>query len=292
MNKNARLLLEFVEQDYGISGTGNYYRAKDHDSLVIDIRNGIFFWNSKGIYGDPVDYLTKVRHMRYTDALELSRLSVGKTPDHFEHSYSDVRPYKELVNVFHKQSNTYESREYWYRRGILDSTIDKLKLGYNLGWNTVPILENGKLLNIQLRRDRPQKRTIPYYRSKPVLYNADILGTTEHVVICEGIVDCIFLGQLEIPCVSKLGGALTWLPEWFYKFINHKQIYLIFDNDDAGRKGAIKVAENLGTSRCKIYTFEDYPEKYDVIDFFRDGHTGIQFVNKVIEESKYTFEIY
>ena len=41
-----------------IGGNGNYYRAIDHDSLVVDTQTGFFYWNSKGIFGKPLDYLT------------------------------------------------------------------------------------------------------------------------------------------------------------------------------------------------------------------------------------------
>jgi len=287
MNTDARLLLEFVEQDFGIRGSGNYYRALDHDSLVVDTRSGVFFWNSKGIFGKPLDYLTKVRRMRFLDAKELLKFSNGKVPIYVKKKKEDV-PLIDLVDVFF--NNGVNNRDYFYNRLLTDETINKFKLGYHNGWSTVPILEKGKLLNIQLRRDIPEKRVLPYYKTKPVLYNADLLNKISNVVICEGIVDSILLNQLGIPAISKLGGAMTWLTEWFEYFIGIESIYLVFDNDDAGRKGAKRVAKELGLYRCKIFTFNGFREKYDIIDYFRDNNNIDNFIRLLKTESQYAFK--
>ena len=78
------------------------------------------------------------------------------------------------------------------------------------------------------------------------------------VIFTEGIVDAILLSQMGFPAVSKNIGAGGWYPEWasYFRFID--KIYMLFDNDEAGRKGMKKGAEVLGIHRCKGYTFEDF----------------------------------
>jgi len=48
---------------------------------------------------------------------------------------------------------------------------------------------------------------------------------------------------------------------------------VVYDNDSAGISGAKKAVKILGESRCKIYTFTGFGEKYDVCDFFANGGT-------------------
>jgi DNA primase len=289
MNRDARLLIEFVEQDFGIMGSNKYYRAVEHDSLVVDIDNGVFFWNSKGIYGKPLDYLMKIRKMRYTDALDLVNLSTGKLPIYSAPQKIEV-PVKTTAEIFYH--NGKNKRDYWYRRLLTDETIDKFHLGYYDGWYTIPIYEYDRLLNIQMRRDEPEKKIRPYYKTgKSELFNFEILDNTKNVVICEGIVDAILLNQFSIPAISKMGGAGSWRPEWYEKFLGVENIYLIFDNDKAGINGAKKIAEWLGVYRCKVFTFTGFDEKYDVIDYFKDGHKIDEFINLVKDGSYYAFEI-
>ncbi len=54
---------------------------------------------------------------------------------------------------------------------------------------------------------------------------------------------------------------------------------MLFDNDSAGEKGMERGKDILGAHRCKGYTFSDFDKKgYDVIDYFRDGHTRKEFI--------------
>jgi hypothetical protein len=51
------------------------------------------------------------------------------------------------------------------------------------------------------------------------------------------------------------------------------------------------VAKSLGENRCKIFTFEGFDEKYDIIDYFRDGG-DLAYLKELIErKSRYAFEL-
>ncbi|MDR1002093.1 MAG: DUF3991 domain-containing protein [Oscillospiraceae bacterium] len=59
--------------------SGNIYCTRRHDSLKIS--NGKWMWHSRGIGGrSALDYLIKVRDMRFTDAVEHLMDSVAVTP--------------------------------------------------------------------------------------------------------------------------------------------------------------------------------------------------------------------
>jgi len=109
------------------------------------------------------------------------------------------------------------------------------------------------------------------------------------VYITEGTVDSILLSQYGVPSVSHNGGSDYWSDKWMKEFIRTKEIIYIADNDDAGIVAAKKVARSLGEYRVKIYRFKDKEEKFDTIDFFRNGGTLEEF-NERIKESKFLYQ--
>ncbi len=281
------LLQELVDQDFGITGRGKWYHSDDHDSLVVNADNQTWFWNSKGIRGDILDYLVLVRGMSKTQAKIFLKNSFGELSNSEEKSRPN--PYEKLVDVFWEHGKT--KRDYWYRRCLKDEFIDRYKLGYYDGWNTIPIYENDEFVNFQMRRDTPEKRIFYRYRSgRLFLFNSFILPFTNVIYITEGLVDAILLYQEGFPSVAA-GGVNSWDNAWFEKFSHIKDIYYIEDNDTAGRIGAKSVAKCLGVHRVKIVSFPDKKEKYDTGDFFKDGGTKEQFKEYVENNHKYLFEL-
>lgn len=287
-------LLKLVNDDFGVvqKGTGKWYMAIAHDSLIIDSEKDIFYWNSKEIYGGPLEYLLYVRKLPYNTALHLLSNIDNIEPSPYINSKlydKETVVYDKLADIFWENGQI--RRKYWWDRLLTNKTIDLFKLGYYDGWYTVPVYIDGKLVNIQKRRDEPEKLIRPWYSKPPTLYNQSILSVVNSVFLTEGMIDCILLNQLGIPAISKMTGATGWNPEWSKFFISIEPIYIIFDNDDSGRYGAKRVAEYLGVYKCKIYTFDGFREKYDIIDFFRDKNTIQDFKELIAEKSKYSFQI-
>ena len=271
MKNRGEILRQLIDEDFGIEhDTGDYYRAVKHDSLVLDFKKGVFYWNSKDIAGSVEEYYKFVRGVRPPANLVVSKPEFT-LPDTIE-KREEVVVFPELVETYWTLGKNH--REYWYNRLLTDSTIDRFKLGYNNGWYSLPIYKDGEFYNIQFRRDEPEKGISQRYKRPPFLFNSEVLSVVSEVIFTEGIVDAILLSQLGFPAVSKNTGAGGWYPEWVSRFVYVDKIYLLFDNDEAGERGAKKGTEILGSHRCKVYTFKDFEKKgYDVIDYFRDGHT-------------------
>jgi DNA primase len=286
---NNSIVAKFVEEDFGIKGYGRWLKGIEHDSLVVDTENDLFFWNKNKIHGDALSYLIRVRGLPLEQAKTILNNTKNKSTIYTSDNNTEYTTYNKLVDVFWNNGKT--NRKYWHKRLLTDSTIDRFKLGYYDGWYTIPIFENGMLVNIQKRRDEPEKAIIPWYKGKPTIFNSTILKLVDEVFFTEGIVDCILLNQNGLPSISKNTGAITWLNEWLKFFVRVGRIYLIFDNDDAGRSGAKKIAKNLGEYKCKIFTFEAQKEKYDIIDYFKDGNNIDDFIKLVEDKSKYVFEV-
>lgn len=284
---SLELLEKFIEEDFGYRHSGDWGKSLLHDSLVVNRKNGTWFWNSRGWSGNTVDYLVTVRGMKRSDAIKIVDRIIGPASSSSEES--EVVPYERLVNYLWE--NGKHQREYWYYRCLTDATIDRFSLGYFNGWYTIPVYVDGKFQNFQCRRDKPSKMIKNWYHGVgSLLFNADIIRFVDKIYITEGPVDSMILTQLGLPSVSHTNGANCWRNEWFKYFINVKEIVYIADNDEAGMNGAEKVSNGLGNGRTKILQFTDKDKKYDAGDFFREGGTLEEFFERE-SEAKYIFEM-
>lgn len=293
MNPNSEILARFIEEDFGLNTReGSRWGSSDeHDSLVLDKERGIFFWNSQNIVGDPLTYLTRVRHYTFEDAKEYLKTinHIGTYVYTINGKDGDIVVYPKLVDIFYEDGLS--KRDYFYNRGLTDDTINRFQLGFYNNYHTIPIFEGGTFRNFQMRRDNPVKIVRNYYKGVgSLLFNSDILKLTDVVYYTEGPVDAMILSQNGLPAVSSNGS--TFKSEWYSKFIYVKKIIILFDNDIAGEKEALRLANVLGTTRCKIYTFKDFEMKgYDPVDYFRDNNKVEDLIKIIDKESKYTFEL-
>lgn len=288
-------LTELIKKEYTLKGSGRFLKTEEHSSLVIDIEKDIFFWNSKDIAGDAYVWLTKIEGRSDTEARSIIKGEL--TTDHqlyvevVSPTGKELTVYPKLVSIFHEAGK--QNRSYWYRRGLTDRTIDRFFLGFTAGWYTIPFFVNGTLLNFQMRRDTPDKRIKSWYSGVgPILFNSDILRMGNSAVITESPTDAMLLSQCGIPgVVSTNGGSSYWSPAWYKFFLDKRNIYIVYDNDKPGRKGASSIAKALGQNRCFVYNFDGYPEKYDLGDWLNDPkNKDIQVGDFLEKKSRRIFE--
>jgi len=284
------ILENLIAKDFTLREKGDrYYYTEEHDSLIIDRERDVFFWNSRNIVGDALTWLTQVKGYSFNDA----RNYLQDQPKYSttivytintEEGKQDVVVYPELVNIFWENGLGVDNRGYWYNRLLTDNTIDRFRLGYHDGWSTIPIFIDGTFRNFQCRMDDPKRVRHWYKGVGPLLYNADLLGVTDYVIITEGTVDAILLSQYGYPAISHNSGA-SWMGNWHKYFTKQKDIVYIADNDAPGFEAARKVSENLGADRVRVVVFDGYPDKYDTVDYFRDGGSKDDF-DKLLNEAK------
>jgi len=283
-------IVDLVSEDFGISGHGRWLRSDVHSSLVVDTEKDVFFFNARGLRGNAFDYLVNVRGMNEKTAHDLIRNQTAGMPVDVKGNSLQVK-FEKLVDLFHNAGR--KDREYWYARCLNDSTIDRYRLGNFDEWNLIPIYDDGLFINFQCRRDKPDKRMRFWYTDKdfnPILFNKDIIPFVNVIYITEGMVDCLLLNQLGMPCVCSTNGALSWNPGWIKYFTKIEEIYYIADNDKAGVISAKKTSDSLGSYKVKILRFKDKVEKYGAKDFFVDGGTVDEFKSLLQTNSVYGFE--
>jgi len=293
----STLLERVIEQDQTLEGHGRWKRGSENSSLVVDCKKQIFFWNSKGVSGNVYIWLTKIKGFNHNEAK-----SYLSTQDDYEDTFiyeirntQEIITYPAIIDVFY-QHGLLTDESYWKSRGFTDETIARFRLGYmdthdGFGFWTLPIHEDGLFRQVQLRRDNPSKMIRKYYSTgKNYLFNSDILRLVDNIVITEGTTSCISLMQAGFPAMSQDGGAGYWSDDWINKFMYCKHITVCYDQDLAGRQGAIKVAKALGIYRTKVYNFEGFPEHYDVGDFMKE-YSISDFKELIKKESKFIFQL-
>jgi DNA primase len=297
-------IVELISKDYELGGSGNWLRAIEHDSLVVDVEHNRFFWNSRGFGGGPYTWLTKIKGMSSAEAKryigndtgsDLVFASTNYTVPTNNNSSDDVGNMgvsPELVDIFWEHGK--RDRSYWREyRALTDATIDRFKLGRSTDnhWWTIPIFVDGKFANFQCRKQEPKMVRPWYYGLGALPFNFGILAVTDWVVLTEGPPDAIICRQYGIPAVSQTGGAGTFKPAWLNKFNTINKIYIVYNDDVAGDKGAIKIAENFGY-KAKIYNFWNVGKKgFDITDYFKEGGTKKEFINLLEKDSKYYFQV-
>lgn len=179
--------------------------------------------------------------------------------------------------------------QYLQNRGIHEATARHFQLGlaqesYGLQL-TIPYLsESGDCHGFKFRSLPPQKK---FFKITPgaqlPLFNQDAVKSESTVLLTEGEFDCIILWQMGYRnCISIPMGAGSFKPEHWDTLSGKRRIYILFDNDKAGKKGARKIAERLDASRCyEVLT----PGCKDVNEFYLSGGTKDQ-LDYLIENAK------
>jgi hypothetical protein len=183
----------------------------------------------------------------------------------------------ELVETCH-QALPSHIRQYLNARGITDAVIEAHKLGwgrfYNKWWITIPIPDvYGAFQFFKLRQDPnagDDKITYPKGVEAQIYGWETLTNLNNPLVICEGELDRLALLSKNIPAITSTHGAMTFKQEWCEKIGKGRKIYICYDNDDAGKKGAEKVAkmvENGGNETYIITLPQEVGEGGDITDY-------------------------
>ena len=179
-----------------------------------------------------------------------------------------------LVEKCHKDLSE-NIRKYLNDRGLSDNVINKYKLGYGKFYNknyiTIPIMGENGYSFFKLRQDpKDGDGKITY----PKGAEATIFGSydEDRQIICEGELDALALISQGINAISSTHGAGTFKEEWVDENLRKpKNIYVCFDNDEAGRKGSLrvlKILENLGLRNInQIILPEEVGAGGDITDY-------------------------
>lgn len=173
------------------------------------------------------------------------------------------------------------------KRGLTKETIEKFQIGWDGQRYTIPVRNRKKEL-VNVRRYNPNaKQGKDKMKSWAIgggsrrLFLPDILDHSDTVIITEGEMDAIIGRQHDLPTLSHTAGASAWDERWNEEF-EGKIVYICYDCDDAGRRGARRVARSLELFAKQVHII-NLPLKGngdDLTNYFVDqGYDAAEFYN-------------
>lgn len=197
-------------------------------------------------------------------------------------------------NLFHLAAEYHRAlpnriREYLHARGIPDEVIDRRVLGWNGMRITIPVFNRkGICAFFRLAKDPDDPSDSPKMLSSRGshvdLYGWEVLRLQpRRVIICEGEFDRLVLEANGFDAVTSTGGAGTFKEKWAEAFKDVPEVYLCFDRDEAGRKGALRVVQMIAHAKI-VELPADVGEGGDITDFFvRLGRSSADFERLLAE---------
>lgn len=165
--------------------------------------------------------------------------------------YKGSRFSEELVYKCHENLPE-RIRTYLNNRGIIDGVIDSYHLGYGnfYGKNyiTIPIIDESGYVFFKLRQDpKDGDGKITYPKGAEAQLFGLYAPQGEKQIFCEGELDALALISQGCFALTSTHGSGTFKDEWVDDTDIKKsgKIYVCYDNDTAGRNGALKVLKAL-----------------------------------------------
>jgi hypothetical protein len=165
-------------------------------------------------------------------------------------------------------------------RNLPTAAFEPWGVGFDGIRYTIPV-RNHKGTVVDIRCYRPSRHgVITTAGCKPHLLGHDRLRNAKvnvPVFICEGEWDAMaldwnFKRLKKLAIVVAVPGASVFNDEWADSFAN-KDVYLCYDNDEAGAEGEMRAHKALATSARSLHALrfpDECPEGYDVRDWVLD----------------------
>ncbi|WP_186031885.1 bifunctional DNA primase/helicase [Burkholderia gladioli] len=247
-----------------------------------------FSSDAKG--GDMLDLWCAVRGVSLADAIREVKRYLGVRDDMPPRAAASYRRPDRPQSA---KAETVEPVAAWFAgRGISAETMKAFRVGAqsrgSKHYALFPYLRDGaELVNIKYRNIEDKKDMRQESGAEPCLFGWHLVGDLQRtVLITEGELDAMAAYQMGFSALSVNAGAGNhqWIDSDWTRLEQFSEIFLCYDNDEAGRKGAREVANRLGLERCRIVKFG---ESKDANDFLLSGATTDDFARCIDASSTF-----
>lgn len=249
------------------------------DSLSIRLsgaKRGVWRDFAADVGGDMLDLWAAVRGLSTAEAMTEAKAYLGIR----DSMPARERPTYRRPERPRGQAAQTAVREWLMSRGLSEETIAAFRIaeqrrdGKDIA--LFPYLRDGETVNIKYRDIADKRGMRQEAGAEPCLFGWHLIDPrTRAVAICEGEVDAMTLHQCGIPALSVNAGAGNhqWIENDWDRLERFSEIWVCFDDDDAGRKGCGEVIQRLGIERCKPVRFG----AKDANQWLMDGACGEDF---------------
>ncbi len=273
--------LSFVEKEYksvAISCFNKDFHSHGdkNPSLLLQPKTNTFHCLGCDVHGDIFNLIQGYKNCSFEEAITF-----------LEPNYKMEKDTKEKEKLFQEvveNSNPLTAEVFWKKRGISDETKKKFGLVLTDDYLLIP-LGNGK-------NKKRNFKIGPRYQN-PVgeasLFKAG--DKAKELFLSEGELDAIKIFQdINISCWSATTGSSGdgVLQKHITDFDGIEKIYIGYDNDIPGKKGAWKAAKTLGMDRCYLVSVPKESGK-DWTEYFDSGKTKDDFILLLQKAKKFSY---
>lgn len=268
----------------------NPYRHDPNPSLHINVDTGQFNDFGSDFRGDAYAFYIEMHDADFGAAKKaVEDILIGKEPA--------VGPIPEdLIDAWHSElMSNIPIRAYLSKdRGIPISTLKAYKVGWDGTRYTIPV-RNSYGVCVNVRRydaqahgaDKMISFKTGYGSNK--LFPLNILFASDVIILQEGEWDTLVQLGMGFPSMTQTAGAGSWSKKWTEKF-RGKTVYICYDADDAGMKGARKVASILKPVVNEVYIIqlplEGTKDDKDISDFYLKRGFGKEDFQKLLDSAQ------
>lgn len=178
-------------------------------------------------------------------------------------------------------------------RGLRLKTFLDWGVGYNGEWYSIPARACANNVAHDIKRFIPGKPSRSTINAKLCLMGPKVQPASDIVWLCEGEWDGMAMWEAlgfarRAERVLSAPGASN-LPQMCWDLFQGKDVRVLYDNDDAGRKGAQRVHGLLKTTAKKmsfLHWPDGLPDGYDVRDLYKQEKvTTVAWIEKHMKPS-------
>lgn len=180
-------------------------------------------------------FLAKLNGISYRDA---KKLIAEIEKDKGNHVWND-----EVENLWKSE----DALKFPHSLGISNDTLKELKVGYQGAGLSFPVFMYGELLDVRLYNPSNKDIGLPKVMSRKgaptgLIIPFDIWIDDERpTLLCAGEKDMALARTLGYNAITVTGGENAF-PKLFKASFRGKKLYIAYDNDEAGKNGAKKLA--------------------------------------------------
>lgn len=105
--KNANALQYALSRGYNLVQKGQEFHMKEHDSMVFT-KDGHWFWNSKGLHGNAIDFIVHYEGKSYSEAVQILAGTVPGIPIQ-QQTQTNMTPFIPSVFVMPEKAENYRN---------------------------------------------------------------------------------------------------------------------------------------------------------------------------------------
>lgn len=257
-----------------------YYETRP--SAGINIEKKVFNCFSCGRGLSELQFIQEYMGIKETEAAILKAIT---------DTNKDVEYWESTLGFEDERAKEYVNKDL----GISDKVIKelKIKLGGTSGYQLeFPLFLFGKLVDVANYEYKRTPKTIRWKQSTSGLISPYDLwrNNKKPTLICAGEKDMAIARTKGFNAITISGGEGT-IPKFFANDFLDREIYIVYDNDNTGRQGSIKVAKYVSqfTNKVKIVDISSVCKEKgeDIWDFFMTYNRTPQDLVKIIKATPY-----